>query len=72
MWFDGNYVRSWCVDGKVTDSMRGKVARSITFRELAVATQNFKETNLIGEGGFGRVYKGCLESGKVRVYLFYF
>lgn len=60
-------------DGKVTDSMRGKmfssqrvnVARSFTFRELAVATQNFKDANLIGEGGFGSVYKGRLVSGKL-------
>ncbi|RWW11915.1 hypothetical protein GW17_00024441 [Ensete ventricosum] len=32
-----------------------KCARSFTFRDLAVATQNFREANLIGEGGFGRV-----------------
>nr|GFC92795.1 probable serine/threonine-protein kinase PBL21 [Tanacetum cinerariifolium] len=60
-------------DEKVTDSKRGKrfnsqrsnAANGFTFRELAVATQNFKDANLIGEGGFGRVYKGRLESGKV-------
>ncbi|EPS67560.1 protein kinase, partial [Genlisea aurea] len=40
-------------------------ARSFTFKELASATQNFREANLIGEGGFGSVYKGRLESGTV-------
>lgn len=32
-----------------------------TFRELAAATQNFNQEMLIGEGGFGRVYKGQLK-----------
>ncbi|CAH2079340.1 unnamed protein product, partial [Thlaspi arvense] len=36
-------------------------AKSFTFRELATATNNFKQDFLIGEGGFGRVYKGKLE-----------
>lgn len=40
-------------------------ARSYTFRELATATQNFKNVNLIGEGGFGSVYKGRLDTGQV-------
>ncbi|WOL09750.1 serine/threonine-protein kinase CDL1-like [Canna indica] len=44
---------------------RSKSARKFTFRELATATQNFKEANLIGEGGFGRVFKGRLDSGQV-------
>ncbi|XP_009390872.2 probable serine/threonine-protein kinase PBL21 isoform X2 [Musa acuminata AAA Group] len=42
-----------------------KCARSFTFRDLAVATQNFREANLIGEGGFGRVYRGRIDSGQV-------
>ncbi|CAN0927421.1 Probable serine/threonine-protein kinase PBL21 [Linum grandiflorum] len=40
-------------------------ARSFSLRELAAATQNFRDANLIGEGGFGRVYKGRLESGEI-------
>lgn len=60
-------------DGKGADSIRGKglcgqranAARSFTFRELAASTQNFRAANLIGEGGFGSVYKGRLESGKI-------
>ncbi|KNA07890.1 hypothetical protein SOVF_167640 [Spinacia oleracea] len=39
-------------------------AQSFTFQELAVATRNFKESNLIGEGGFGKVYKGRLDNGQ--------
>lgn len=37
-------------------------AQTFTFRELAVATKNFRPECLLGEGGFGRVYKGRLES----------
>lgn len=37
-------------------------ARTFTFRELAAATKNFRGDYLLGEGGFGRVYKGRLES----------
>ncbi|KAK9086560.1 hypothetical protein Syun_028954 [Stephania yunnanensis] len=37
-------------------------AQVFTFRELATATKNFKQECLLGEGGFGRVYKGRLES----------
>lgn len=37
-------------------------AQTFTFRELASATRNFRADYLLGEGGFGRVYKGQLES----------
>ena len=37
-------------------------AQTFTFRELATATKNFKPESLLGEGGFGHVYKGRLES----------
>ncbi|KAL6572231.1 putative serine/threonine-protein kinase pbl21 [Orobanche minor] len=50
---------------KESNFQKGKAARGFTFKELAMATQNFRDTNLIGEGGFGGVYKGRLESGLV-------
>ncbi|KAG6506916.1 hypothetical protein ZIOFF_032248 [Zingiber officinale] len=34
---------------------RNKSARKFTFRDLATTTHNFREANLIGEGGFGRI-----------------
>ncbi|GMJ03318.1 avrPphB susceptible 1 [Hibiscus trionum] len=37
-------------------------ARIFTFRELAAATKNFRPESFLGEGGFGHVYKGRLES----------
>lgn len=63
------YVKSNFVGGKKkensvrTKGKEGNVARSFQFKELAMATQNFRDANLIGEGGFGSVYKGRLESG---------
>lgn len=41
-------------------------AQIFTFRELATATKNFRPESFLGEGGFGRVYKGRLDAtGKV-------
>ncbi|KAL0353243.1 UNVERIFIED_CONTAM: putative serine/threonine-protein kinase PBL23 [Sesamum angustifolium] len=40
----------------------GAPAEVYTFRELASATENFSLKLLLGEGGFGRVYKGCLKT----------
>ncbi|KAI4302015.1 hypothetical protein L6164_035238 [Bauhinia variegata] len=41
-------------------------AQTFTFRELASATKNFRQECLLGEGGFGRVYKGTIaKTGQV-------
>ncbi|KAK9290449.1 hypothetical protein L1049_008619 [Liquidambar formosana] len=39
-------------------------AQTFAFRELAAATKNFRADSFLGEGGFGRVYKGRLETTK--------
>ncbi|KAJ1270710.1 hypothetical protein BS78_06G072800 [Paspalum vaginatum] len=36
-------------------------AQTFTFRQLAAATKNFRDDCFIGEGGFGRVYRGRLD-----------
>ncbi|KAJ4981046.1 hypothetical protein NE237_031883 [Protea cynaroides] len=36
--------------------------RRFSFRELQIATDNFSPKNILGQGGFGVVYKGCLRN----------
>ncbi|XP_020223652.1 probable serine/threonine-protein kinase PBL5 [Cajanus cajan] len=41
--------------------LNGYKARTFTFDELVVATGNFRANCFLGEGGFGKVYKGLIE-----------
>lgn len=44
------------VDGETSSSK----ARTFTYQELVDATDNFRSDCFLGEGGFGKVYKGQL------------
>ncbi|XP_041995460.1 probable serine/threonine-protein kinase PBL7 [Salvia splendens] len=54
-------------DGGSKSSRDGESkARTFTFANLVAATHHFKEENFLGEGGFGRVYKGrLLDTGEL-------
>ncbi|MBA0552071.1 hypothetical protein Golob_022913 [Gossypium lobatum] len=43
----------------------GRSLGTFTYEDLALATDNFSDSNLIGQGGFGYVHKGVLKDGKV-------
>lgn len=48
-------------DLNVEDEFAGKKAQTFTFEELTVSTGNFRSDCFLGEGGFGKVYKGFID-----------
>jgi serine/threonine protein kinase len=38
-----------------------------SYKSLHKATKGFKDTELLGEGGFGKVYRGILASSNVQI-----
>ncbi|KAG2672788.1 hypothetical protein I3760_13G059500 [Carya illinoinensis] len=46
-------------------SLRIDGVKAFTFGELAMATNNFNSSTQVGEGGYGKVYKGILADGTV-------
>ncbi|XP_020408106.1 probable serine/threonine-protein kinase PBL21 isoform X1 [Zea mays] len=55
---------------KVAPDVASGYAHSFTFKDLLVATGYFNEANFIGEGGFGKVYKGKI-NGQTPPYAFF-
>ncbi|KAF7037894.1 hypothetical protein CFC21_048171 [Triticum aestivum] len=59
------HLREVFVDVSGEDDRRiafGQLKR-FAWRELQLATDNFSEKNVLGQGGFGKVYKGALPDG---------
>ncbi|KAD7116425.1 hypothetical protein E3N88_03693 [Mikania micrantha] len=46
----------------VSLSLRREASQTFTFRQLAAATNNFRPDCFLGEGGFGCVYRGRLQT----------
>lgn len=44
-----------------TEILSSPYLKAFTFDQLRIATSNFREDSLLGEGGFGCVYKGWLD-----------
>uniref|UniRef100_A0A5B7BB23 non-specific serine/threonine protein kinase n=1 Tax=Davidia involucrata TaxID=16924 RepID=A0A5B7BB23_DAVIN len=61
--FKSDSSRRKYITEEISKIGKGNISAQIfTFRELCVATQNFNPDYLLGEGGFGRVYKGHVQS----------
>ncbi|KAL9248854.1 putative serine/threonine-protein kinase PBL21 [Drosera capensis] len=54
---------------KLNVIVSGAAGRNFTLSELEVATQNFRESNLLGEGGFGKLYKGYIDNNHASIRL---
>jgi serine/threonine protein kinase len=44
-------------------AMAEGLCRYFSLQEMRQATNNFEESNVIGVGGFGKVYKGVIDNG---------
>ncbi|KAL8127280.1 putative serine/threonine-protein kinase PBL23 isoform X2 [Apium graveolens] len=61
-WMIEDSSRRRYIAGEISKYGKASIsAEYMPFKELSAATQNFHPNSMIGEGGFGRVYKGHLE-----------
>lgn len=51
--------------GGLTAKEKKRGGQVFTYKELELATDGFSERNVIGNGGFGRVFRGTLSDGTV-------
>ncbi|KAM7268178.1 hypothetical protein ACFE04_010344 [Oxalis oulophora] len=54
---------STAIQNRGNESNPPNKARTLAYRDLATATNNFREESFIGKGGFGTVFRGRLENG---------
>ncbi|KAF0911112.1 hypothetical protein E2562_005485 [Oryza meyeriana var. granulata] len=59
-WFDMSNTSGY---GTTDGLQRMSMQLNISLAEITAATDNFHERNLIGVGGFGKVYRGVLRDG---------
>lgn len=58
-------VECWQLEDRNPPVRRRRGSSVFTLKEMEEATSSFNDENLLGKGGFGRVYKGILRSGEV-------
>ncbi|KAI5679166.1 hypothetical protein M9H77_10116 [Catharanthus roseus] len=58
-------VECWKIEDQTPPAKRRQGSAVFTLKEMEESTCSFSDENLLGKGGFGRVYKGTLRSGEV-------
>lgn len=53
--------------GSYTSSLPSNLCRHFSFAEIKSATKNFDESLVLGVGGFGKVYRGEIDGGTMKV-----
>lgn len=59
--------RSTVVGAKRDSGEVQPIINTISYKELFTATEGFLESNILGRGGFGTVYKGCWKDTTVAI-----
>ena len=63
--YDSDSSKHKYIHDEISKYGKGNISAKIfTYNELSDATKSFASESLLGEGGFGRVYKGYIDSFK--------
>ncbi|KAG7972945.1 hypothetical protein I3843_07G206000, partial [Carya illinoinensis] len=63
--FQNNPFAHWNANMKNGGFPQLQAARCFSFEELKKSTNNFSEANVVGSGGYGKVFRGTLSTGQL-------
>lgn len=58
-------IQNYICDAASRVSIKIDGVKDFTYAEMALATSNFSSSSQVGQGGYGKVYKGILADGTV-------